>query len=182
MAGFDAKSKDWFLADAISDTAFRGFGQQDKKFYAYIGKINSLDDTPMYLEDLQVSVYRTEKQAKEMQDELAAKTLQLDKEETVAEQSERQESEPTSVFLRRRDLTRSSIRSLRERIPDLERRLSIMSIIYIAFIVAQELDIAEFLKSASSIISDVDRYRLTCSHEGRLEFGDISVNITTIQH
>lgn len=176
MAGFEAKDDKWFLSDVISDTAFRGFGQHDKKFYVYMGKIDSLDDTKMYLDDISVVIFRTEKQAKNMQEEL----------ESVKSEQERARKEEQEiknrVTLRRFERPEMSFKVLGKKIHELEGLLNRMSIIYIAFSVALDVDTSEFLRDASSVVAGNERYRLICSQAGKIEFGNISVDFATSQH
>jgi hypothetical protein len=179
MAGFEAKNDKWFLADVISDTLFRGFGQHEKKFYVYMGKIDSLDDMQTYLDDLSVAVFRTEKQARGMKEEIESVRVQWEN-VRKEEQVRRNEPQPTIEVVRRR-LEHSGM-SLDERIRDLESRLNLMSTIYVAFAVALDLDATEFLKLASSAVTGNERFRLTCSHDGRIEIGDISVDFVASQH
>lgn len=176
MAGFEAKCDKWFLSDVISDTAFRGFGQNDKNFYVYMGKIDSLDDTRMYLDDLSVVIFRTEKQAKNMQEEL----------ESVKAERERARKEENEIgsaaMIRRLEHPGMSSKALGKKISELEGRLNRMHTIYTAFSVAPDVDTTEFLKDASSIVAGNGRYRLICSQAGKIEFGDISVDFATSQH
>ncbi len=75
-----------------------------------------------------------------------------------------------------------SIRALSEKIAKLEIRLSHMATVYVAFVIGSDQEATEFLKSASAIISAHDRYQLVCSHEGKIEFGDIIVDFTASPH
>jgi hypothetical protein len=179
MAGFEAKNDKWFLADVISDTAFRGFGQRDKKFYVYMGKIDSIDDTKVYLDDLSVVVYRTEKHVKNMQDELESLKSQCARKEE--ESSEHPEKIATARMMRSLQSERA-LEVFKEKILELESRLNYISIIYTVFAVALDVDISEFLKMAASVVIGNDRYRLVCSQAGRIEFGDITVDFTASQH
>ena len=184
IAGFDAKDGQWILADAISDTAFRGFGQHERTFYAYMGKVDSSDDMQAYIDDLSVVVYRTERKAKEYESELENLNTQERKMKEEDEISLRGRPEVTVGFVRKTGslTSRSSPASLTPQIREIEDRLNLMSTIYIAFVIGPDQDVTEFLKSASSMIAGHDRYRLTCSHDGKIEFGDISVDFASSQH
>jgi hypothetical protein len=182
MGGFDVKDQKWFLADVISDTAFRGFGQHGKKFYVYMGKIDSAEDATTYVDDLSVVVYRTEKQAKNMQAEHASLKTQRQKVMTEREEEARRRDPDAFAMRRRFEHTGASAAALDERIREIEKRLGLMGTIYIAFTVAPGLDIAEFLKASASIIAVSDRYRLAYSQGERLELGDVAIDFSTTQH
>lgn len=182
MAGFDAKDENWFLADVVSDTAYRGFGQHDKKFYAYVGKIDSSDDMQTYLDDLSVVIYRTERKAKVMYAEV--EELETERERRRGEEQSRRDEMTThgSIPRRRMEYPTISTGAIDEKIRDLESRQELMLTIYVGFIIASDQDAAEFLKSAGAMIAGQDRYRMTNSHDGKMTFGDICVDFTTSQH
>ncbi len=183
MAGFEAKDDKWFLSDVISDTAFRGFGQHDKKFYVYMGKIDSLDDTRTYLEDLSVVIFRTEKQAKNMQEELESLKVQQGRERKKEQEWKNKLKIGGGVISGRLEYPGMSTEVLDKRIRELEGRLNLMSTIYTAFLsIAPDVDTTEFLKAAISVVAGNERYRLICSQAGKIEFGDISVDFATNQH
>lgn len=66
LAGLLVRDKNWYLWDVIEDTIFKGFGQYDKHFYLYLGKIDSVSDFQTNLEDLGIILHRTEIKAKEL--------------------------------------------------------------------------------------------------------------------
>ncbi len=66
LAGFELKDNKWYLQDILEDTGFIGYGYHKdgikvKPFYVYLGKIDNIDDTQSYLEDINITVHRTEK-------------------------------------------------------------------------------------------------------------------------
>lgn len=67
LAGLELKDHEWVLAEAISDTNFKGFGQHQKGFYVYLGKIDDASEFHDYLDDLGVVLYRTEKKCEELE-------------------------------------------------------------------------------------------------------------------
>lgn len=182
MAGFDEKDEKWFLSEVISDTAFRGFGQHEKKFYVYMGKIDTHDDEKTYLDDLSVVVFRTEKKAKSLMEEI--ETLKAQRERALEKVSQKEEVPVLGggVIMRRFDIPEQSLGAFDAKIIDKEEKLELMSTIFIPFTVAPDIDVTEFMKIASSVVVGNDRYRLTFSQFGKIEFGDISVDFNTNQH
>lgn len=171
LAGFEAKDTNWFLNDAIGDTGFRGFGHREGRFYAYVGKIDAPEDMRSYLDDLSVVVYRTEKKA----DGLQAQLDDL--------RQERSRTEQAFLPLDVSKITRAhQSQPVDQKIRDIESRLHLMSTIHAAFLVAPDQDVAEFVKSANSMVAAYGRYVITCSDDGKLHFGDICVDFTTSQH
>lgn len=61
LSGLELKGTNWVLDDAINDTEFKGFGQYDKGFYVYLGKLDDQEEMQTYLDDLNIVLYRTEK-------------------------------------------------------------------------------------------------------------------------
>lgn len=182
MAGFDFKDEKWFLADVISDTALRGFGQHDKIFYAFVGKLDSAEDLQAYLDDLSLAVFRTEKQAKAMQSDLERLKARLDKRKKDDELRRKEITTANILGRRSIEFSESSTATLEKEIREIESRLALMATIYVGFIVKSDLDLADFVKSASVIISANERYRLTCSHDSKIDFGDITVEFPSSQH
>jgi len=68
ISGFEQRKENWFLYDVINDTEFKGFGQYDKGFYAYLGKLDDQEEMQTYLDDLNIVLYRTEKKFEELRD------------------------------------------------------------------------------------------------------------------
>jgi hypothetical protein len=184
MAGFEAKDQEWFLADVISDTAFRGFGQRESKFYVYLGKVDDGDDRQAYLDDLSLAVYRTEKKVKEIQSQLDGLNTQRESETRRIEEDEFNRLQaPSAKVVGRYRIVRSgvSVETLDAKIRDLEGRLNLMGTMYIGFVIGPDQDAAEFRESASALISGHERYRLTYSHGDKIEFGDVVVDFGTSQ-
>ncbi|RKZ32650.1 ATP-dependent Clp protease ATP-binding subunit, partial [bacterium] len=69
LSGLELRDHGWFLADTIGDTLFKGFGQYDQRFYAYLGKIDEESEFQDHLDDLGVVLYRTEKKIEELEAE-----------------------------------------------------------------------------------------------------------------
>lgn len=176
LAGFEEKDEHWFLSRAIDDTAFRGFGQHEKGYYAYLGKIDGEEDFKTYLDDMGVVIYRTEKKAKSLQEELDQ--LKKDREERRKEE-EAPRSELSRLVMA---FPAISTESLDEKIMDIEERQKLMATIYIAFVMTAGLDFSEFYKSATSMIEGQGRYHIVLTQDRKMEFGDICVEFTVSQH
>jgi len=71
LQAFELRDDNWLLYDAIEDTNFKGFGQYDKRFYVYLGKIDDPSEFQGYLDDLGVVLYRTEKKAETLNESLS---------------------------------------------------------------------------------------------------------------
>ena len=60
LAGFKESTEEWIKSRIISDTAFRAFWHTEKKFYAFVGKIDDISDIKTYTEDLNILIFRIE--------------------------------------------------------------------------------------------------------------------------
>jgi hypothetical protein len=165
LAGFEAKGENWFLSDVIDDTGFKGFGHPEKSFYVYVGKVDDDKDLQSYIEDLNVVIYRTEKKAKALQEEI--NTI---KSENLKRTSEKGEEWDKLISFRYGSIDTS------------EEILKMMSTIFIAFVSRSEIDLSVFLKSAYLILKDQERYRITCSCDSKIQFGDVLVDLVGNQH
>ncbi|CAG0996450.1 hypothetical protein METP2_02948 [Methanosarcinales archaeon] len=72
LAGLLLKDEKWFLHEMIDDTNFKGFGRYniDFDFYVFLGKIDELNEIQVYLEDLNVILYRIEKLHQDLKDKI----------------------------------------------------------------------------------------------------------------
>lgn len=174
MAGFQAKDDKWFLADAIDDTAFRGFGRDDGQFYVLLGKIDSIDDSKKYLDDLGLVTYRIEREARSKLAQITALRAQQEKPDPGKQQKKRSALE--LLKLRRAQTAR------REKIQEAKRRLALMCTIYVGFVVAPDLEISDFCKESDSTVAGNERYRLAYSQGGKIEFGGVTVEFVDNQH
>lgn len=171
IAGFDAKDDKWFLSDVIEDTGFKGYGHEEKGFYAYLGKIDASKDLQAYLDDLPIVVYRTEKAITGMKSE--SKKLQK-KQQLIDKQA--------------KNLSAIEIRRLtdwghppKERIAEIDERIRLMATLYIGFIMTSDLKISDFQEAANGIIGKHSRYRIVCSKAGRIQFGSVTVDFSETQ-
>lgn len=179
LVGFELKDDEWFLNEVIDDTNFKGFGHSEKRIYLYLGKISSENGFQIYLEDLDLVLYRTEKKAKELNDEI--KFFQKRKAEVEAE-DKMQEGfvlPVTRPVVRRPTY---SVRELVSKISDAERRFKLMEKIIIGFIIAPQLSLEEFLKKCKPILSKYNgRYKLACSDaDNNIEIDDIKISLAMV--
>ena len=181
MAGFKQRGddNDWFLYDVIEDTNFKGFGQYDKHFYLYLGKIDDTSEFQDYLEDLGVVLYRTEKKVTEMEEKLPyfMNRIKARKKKMKKEENERASKDRpiSSLTLSRYD---REIKELELEIEKIKERLSLMSTIFVGFIVDPQLSTDEFITKAKDLVHQYDRYELILNSEDSISFKDISVELS----
>ncbi len=178
MAGFDKRDESWFLYDVIEDTNFKGFGQYDKEFYLYLGKIDNAAEFKDYLDDLGVVLYRTEKKARELKEKqsdltnsLKLSKIEMKKEENKLAGKGRNSSIMLSQYNR-------EIKRLELDIEDIKGKLLLMLTIFVGFIINPQLSIDEFRPKAEELIQQYDRYKLTLNSEDFISFDDISVPLS----
>jgi len=181
MAGFKQRGddNDWFLYDVIEDTNFKGFGQYDKHFYLYLGKIDDTSEFQDYLEDLGVVLYRTEKKVTEIKEKLPyfMNRIKARKKKMKKEENERASKDRpiSSLTLSRYD---REIKELELEIEKIKERLSLMSTIFVGFIVDPQLSTDEFITKAKDLVHQYDRYELILNSEDSISFKDISVELS----
>jgi len=178
MAGFDKRDESWFLYDVIEDTNFKGFGQYDKEFYLYLGKIDNAAEFKDYLDDLGVVLYPTEKKARELKEKqsdltnsLKLSKIEMKKEENKLAGKGRNSSIMLSQYNR-------EIKRLELDIEDIKGKLLLMLTIFVGFIINPQLSIDEFRPKAEELIQQYDRYKLTLNSEDFISFDDISVPLS----
>jgi len=180
MAGFKQRNDDdWFLYDVIEDTNFKGFGQYDKHFYLYLGKIDDTSEFQDYLEDLGVVLYRTEHKATELQESLSSlkESLEMSKKDIKIEKNDLIVGKRPSFSLNASQSDRETKR-IESNIADTESKLSLMSTIFVGFIANPQLETDNFLHKAEELIRDHDRYKLSLNSEDSILFDDISVKLS----
>ncbi len=170
ISGLELRDERWFLDDVINDTQFKGFGQYDKRFYVYLGKLDDQEEMQTYLDDLNIVLYRTEKKFEE---------LERDIQELEKERQDFELDVPQSRISREHRARRSiaSQADPKKKLEDKKGKADLMSHIYVGFIINSEIDISDFIKNAESMMSKYDRFSLTYSRENEIIFGDIKVNL-----
>lgn len=180
LEGFDLKTDEWFLNDVIDDTNFKGFGHGEKSSYLYLGKILSEDEFQVYLEDFDLVLYRTERKAKKLKED-----IQYFQRRQTESQAEAKEQEGFLLPVRTQPLGRSATYQLRElenKIGEARMKLELMKKIVVGFIVAPQLKPEEFIKKCKSILSKYNgRYELAYSDsDNNIEICDIKVSLATV--
>lgn len=176
MAGFNQRDNEWFLYKVIEDTNFKGFGQDnkdDKPFYLYLGKIDNTAEFQDYLSDLGIVIHRTEHKAKELQETLSSLKERF-KDAKFDKYLKSEGNEISRLMLSpEREIRRTELD-----IKDKEGKLSLMSNIFVGFIINPQLDTGEFLHKAEELIQKYDRYKLSLNSEDSILFDDISVELS----
>lgn len=182
LSGFILKDNKWFLSDQIEDTLFKGFGHIEERVYLYLGKIDDDDEFQTYLEDLDVLLFRTERKAKEMEDEL----VQLGKQNEELSRREEEESEEVHEKGALAEMDRPARRLYQysperekqrivSRIADLQSKLELMDSIYVGFIISDQLDSSEFKKNVQIITVHYERYTVTYNDGPNMRLGEMEV-------
>jgi hypothetical protein len=174
IAGFVIKDRDWFLNDIIGDTHFRGFGHDENKFYVYLGLIDSLNDCETYLDDLNILLYRTEKRFEQLQQgetQLKDEIAKFSKTMNLSERTTRGPATLTSVR------AQDHITRLDEKLTDNLSKQTNLKTLYVGFVNRGNLDITEFEKNCSKIISEYPRVVLVVSTDDQISFGNVIVNL-----
>ncbi|MGD0954616.1 MAG: hypothetical protein ABR985_19895 [Methanotrichaceae archaeon] len=181
MAGFEIKGEMWFLSGVIKDTAFKGFGQPEKGFYEYVGKIDNEKDIHTYIDDINIVVHRTEKAAKDLKGKIDGLRRDYDswkQREMGSIGIMSAISYPSMVASK----TRPAENKLLRDIDDFETVQNSMSMIFFVFVANPELDLSAFLKSANELIEGHPRYKIICSQENKICYGDFSVDLELSQY
>jgi len=138
ISGFKLREENWVLYDAINDTEFKGFGQYDKGFYVYLGKLDDHEEMQTYLDDLNIVLYRTEKKFEELERDIQELEKKIEDFE-----SDNPKGEPETEYRSLRSFIASPA-DLKEKIKDKKSKADLMSHIYIGFIINSEIDLIRF--------------------------------------
>lgn len=174
IAGIIQKDREWFLNQVISDTNFRGFGNDENKFYAYIGIIDSAEDCERYLDDLNIVLHRTEKRFEQLLDveqEIKEEIAKISK--IINTPSGYGRPQPT---LRITHMQESSER-FDKKLEDNLSKQNYLKTLYIGFINRGNLDLTEFERSCSDIATAYPRASVVISKDDKISFGDVVVNL-----
>jgi len=164
LAGFELKPENWFLYHVIEDTDFKGFHHFDKNFYAYVGKIDRQNEFPNYIKDLNVIIYRTEKEYKKKEQQLHSIEAGL------AELQEDIAKKRTRSPFHERTLLESG-----KKLEDIREKMQLMSKIYVGFIINPNIDQKEPLKAIENIMSEYGRFKLVIGDDKDISFEDAKV-------
>lgn len=177
LAGLQLRDSEWFLYDAIGDTTFKGFGQYDKNFYLYLGKIDDPSEFQDYLDDLGVVVYRTEKKVEELEKKLSD-TKKTKRDIISAIKKQENEVSPTGrpVSRSRRIRMDGELSSVESNIAGIKSKLSLAATMFIGFIIHPSVKANVFVSDAEELLKQYTRYKLSCSRDDAISFGDIEVS------
>lgn len=180
LAGVEPRTSEWILGEAIGDTHFKGFGQYDKCFYVYLGKIDNISEFQDYLDDLGVVLYRTEKKVEEMETRLSShKKKASDLNKAIEDAGLVQmRSRPSS----RQDALARELQNVESQIADTKSKLSLMAAIFIGFVIQPGIEADAFVSDAEEILKQYTRFKLCCSANGVISFGDIEVSLAGRLH
>ena len=173
IAGFKPKGNEWFLNYAISDTKFRGFGNDEKGFYIYLGLIDSVEDCETYLDDINIILYRTEKQFGQLVESEEELKVNISKnEDSLRELSEASVRSPVQIR-RVEDILHRN----KEKLDDIFAKQNNLKTLYIGFINRANIDLTEFGKKCSELISGYPRASIVISDDEKIQFDDVIVNL-----
>jgi hypothetical protein len=174
-SGFKLREENWFLSDVINDTEFRGFGQYDKGFYAYLGKLDDQEEMQTYLDDLNIVLYRTEKKFEEL-------TREIQENEKGIVDLESDDTQETERFFSDSRGRLYHDDRLNEDLKDKKEREALMRHMYIGFIINPKIDGSNFIKKVESMVSKYHRFSLTYNKNSEILFGDIKVKLDYSKH
>lgn len=183
LAGLELRDREWILAEAIGDTDFKGFGQYQKGFYVYLGKIDDASEFQDYLEDLGVVLYRTEKKVEELEKKLSDNKKR--KKELAATMKEAEKAaSPTGreTPATRRFAFTHELQNVESNIANTKGKLSLMATLFIGFIIRPTIKADQFISDAGELLNQYERYRLTCSANDLISFGDLEVSLAGPVH
>jgi hypothetical protein len=183
MAGFVSKDTKWFLHEAIGDTSFRGFGQDAKSFYLYLGRIDDEKDTQSYMEDLGIVLYRTEKKRRELTESREDYGRKIDA--SKAQDGAQSYMIGAVTIGWPGSPTEYRDRSLREyerQVADIDARLSQMSKIVVGFIVMPDIDTENIAKQAKEIIGGNPQYEVAVGTKDEIVMGGATIRFSASTH
>lgn len=201
LAGLLLKDEKWFLHEMIDDTNFKGFGQSNFNFYVFLGKINELNEIQVYLEDLNVILYRIEKMRqilKNQTEEFTPKdiiskhaqqvfdsTVYKELFEKISLVNEIALKEDSAILYKYGAETSSKLlKKETEKTEELINKYKLISIPkYIGFIInseIQEKDRSDFIDKAQELISRYKNFYLVQDKKGEIVFGEVKVGLHSI--
>jgi hypothetical protein len=174
LAGFDLKDAHWFLSHVIDDTLFYGFGHTDRRHYLYLGKIDESDDFQNYLEDLDVILFRTEKEARALSEKLREAK---DRRASLIAQEQQEEHMEVIARRTRRPFVQRELQEVESDINDLTSKEELMATVYIGFIINDRLDCSEFIGKTRAIVDQYERYKVSFNSGTQITFGETQVTL-----
>jgi hypothetical protein len=161
LAGFKESTEEWIKSRIISDTAFRAFWHTEKKFYAFVGKIDDISDIKTYTEDLNILIFRIEKLIKILRESSNSSIIFLS---------------GFHSFITSSDFTSPEIEPPESK-EEMQERLST---VFIGFVTRSGVDINKSIKPAIMNLGDQERYRIAYNHDDEIRFGNVVVDFSRI--
>ncbi len=180
LAGFEPKGDRWFLSEVIDDTLFRGFSHPEQRFYLYLGRIDESEELQTHLEDLDVVLYRTEKEARDLEQGL---TRAIERQEELTNQGAEMEHDPRKRRLGTSDrmLIDHELRETENKIADITEKQEWMAKIHIGFIMNEDLDSQEFSDRIRALVGQYQRYEVAFTSGSRITVGEMEVTLDRTQ-
>lgn len=168
VAGLKIRGNSWYFNDAIGDTDFKGFGQYEKLFYAYVAKIDDPSEFQGYFEDLGVILFRTEKKIEEIENDLTdlKKKMAVLKEPSIGTSSLMLTELPSNNSLPIDELE----------IKEIESALYKVKTFFIGFIIQPGINADAFISNIKKQLNQFKRYKLCWSSNNEILFGDIKIS------
>jgi hypothetical protein len=136
----------------IDATGFMNFWHAEEGFIVFLGKVDNKEDLQSYLDDLGIVILRAERQSNIHKDRL-------------------------NLYRKKKPEEVERVSSLYQKaIDEDEIFLKSLSTIFIGFVSESEIDLDEFLKSASMILKNQERYKITRMHNDRIQFGEVQAD------
>lgn len=173
LAGFELKDENWFLANVIEDTDFKGFGQIQAGFYVFLGKIDKIDEMQTYLQDLNVIIHRIKKEYQNL-----VKRLNRAK-EIVSTESATFGLTPATMYeygrSYRHETVSSAIQATKE---EIETKVNLISMPkYFGFIINPDIDRSDFITKAEELVSKNKGFFVVQDKDGEIIFGKVRVRL-----
>jgi hypothetical protein len=180
LVGLELGDSDWVLHEAIGDTNFKGFGQYHKHFYVYLGKIDDSSEFQDYLDDLGVVLYRTEKKVEDMENRLSTNKKKKEEIDLEVKKAERERIRPIISPIRMS--FNRELQVIESSIADATSKLSLMATIFVGFVIQPGINADAFVSSIEELLSQYTRYKLCCSKDDTISFGDVEVSLASPAH
>lgn len=180
LAGLALKDEKWFIYDVINDTEFKGFGQSNFEIYIFLGKIDEIKDLQIYLEDLNVILYRIDKIHKKLKEQFG--NLRPDPlYEACGLMVENEMQDYSVMSMYNTEVQGKLDQSVREDKEEVINKLDLISMpMYIGFIINPEIpekDKSAFMHKATEMVMPYAGFKLVQDKNGEIKFGDLRVNL-----
>ncbi|MFH0875890.1 MAG: hypothetical protein V1859_08175 [archaeon] len=166
LKGIEEAPDRWFLHEAISDTQFKGFIHTREKSYVYIAKIDSENDITAITEDLNVLLYRTEKEYNILTEK------NKDHQNKINYLKKKVIDEP--LYSSRYNY---QISDQEEKIQENNSKIELMNLFFIAFILKPNLNIGDLINTLTDLMQKYPKYKLCYNTDGELKIGETVITL-----